>query len=212
MNFSDKLLELRKSQKLSQKELARRIGVSQASINYWEKGQRVPSINAACKIAEYFKIDTSELLEPDIYNRESTTLLGENVKRLREKKGYSTKKLSELTGITQSTIEKYESNILTPKHNNIVKLASVLDPCGEELLGEKLPFYLYYPGDDTENSSFSYMHVESGDVIRSSELNLINNFRELNEQGQFEANKRVEELTEIVRYLKVKRDNYNSEK
>lgn len=205
MNFSDKLLELRKSQKLSQKELAKRIGVSQASINYWEKGQRVPSIHAAYKIAEYFKIDTSELLEPDIYNRESTALLGGNVKRLREKKGYSTKKLAELTGIAQSTIEKYESNILTPKHNNIIKLASVLDPCGEELLGEELPFSLYRPGDNIENSFFSDTHVKIGDVIRSSELDLINNFRELNEQGQFEANKRVEELTEIVRYLKVKR-------
>lgn len=76
MDFPEKLLNLRKSQKLSQKELAKRPGVSQASINYWEKGQHTPSIEAARKIAEYFNIDASALLTPSIYNSESTTLLG----------------------------------------------------------------------------------------------------------------------------------------
>ncbi|MFR5674211.1 MAG: helix-turn-helix transcriptional regulator [Agathobacter rectalis] len=62
--FQTKLAKLRQDCNLSQKQLAEQIGVSQASINYWEKGQRTPSIDAAQKLANFFKIPISELLEP----------------------------------------------------------------------------------------------------------------------------------------------------
>lgn len=61
MDLPEKLLTLRKNAKISQKELAEKIGVSQASIGYWEKGQRTPSIDAVQKIAEYFNVTTSYL-------------------------------------------------------------------------------------------------------------------------------------------------------
>lgn len=64
MTFQTKLLKLRQEFNLSQKQLAEKIGVSQASINYWEKGQRTPSIDAVQKLADFFKIPISELLEP----------------------------------------------------------------------------------------------------------------------------------------------------
>ena len=60
--FSDTLLMLRKKSGLSQKQLADAIGVSQASVNYWEKGERTPSIDMAQKIAKYFNIQISELI------------------------------------------------------------------------------------------------------------------------------------------------------
>ena len=72
---------------------------------------------------------------------------------------------------------------------------------------EELPFCLFKPGENVEDISFQRVHVKENDTIRDTEIDLINNFRELNEQGQFEANKRVAELTEIVRYLKIKDDN-----
>lgn len=206
LNFSEKLYELRKSQKLSQKELAKRIGVSQASINYWEKGQRTPSIDAAYKIADYFEIEISQLLDPDTYDRESTVLLGDNIKSLREEKGYSIKQLSELTQIPQSIIKQYEAGLMTPKNKNILKLASVLDYSGERLLGEDTPFIFCTPSDNIVHESFMFDHVSDDPIIRSSEFEIINNFRELNDLGQSEAQKRVAELTEISRYLKVKKN------
>ena len=205
MNFSEKLYELRKSHKLSQKELAKRIGVSQAAINYWEKGQRTPSIDAAYKIADYFEIEISQLLDPDTYNRESTVLLGNNIKSLRKEKGYSIKQLSELTHIPQSIIRQYETGLMTPKNKNILKLASVLDHSGNRLLGEDIPFDLYAPSDNIDHESFTFDHVSDNPIIRSSEFKIMNSFRELNELGQSEAEKRDEELTEISRYLKVKK-------
>ena len=63
MSFSDKLYDLRISKGISQKELADRLGVAQSSINYWEKGQRDPSITIVKKIAEFFGVSLDYLME-----------------------------------------------------------------------------------------------------------------------------------------------------
>lgn len=61
---SNKLAQLRQNAHLSQKQLAQKLGVSQASINYWENGQRTPSVKAAQKISDYFKMPISEIFSP----------------------------------------------------------------------------------------------------------------------------------------------------
>ena len=60
----NKLAQLRQNAHLSQKQLAQKLGVSQASINYWENGQRTPSVKAAQKISYYFKMPISEIFSP----------------------------------------------------------------------------------------------------------------------------------------------------
>ncbi len=65
MSFQQKLKELRLKNKLSQKNLAEKIGVAQSSINYWEKGERIPSAKAVQKIADYFNIPVDYLLYDD---------------------------------------------------------------------------------------------------------------------------------------------------
>ena len=60
----NKLAQLRQNAHLSQKQLAQKLGVSQASINYWENGQRTPSVKAAQKISDYFKMPISEIFSP----------------------------------------------------------------------------------------------------------------------------------------------------
>ena len=60
----NKLAQLRQNAHLSQKQLAQKLGVSQASINYWENGQRTPSVKAAQKRSDYFKMPISEIFSP----------------------------------------------------------------------------------------------------------------------------------------------------
>lgn len=63
MAFPEKLKYLRTSMRLTQKDFAKKKnGVSQSSVNYWEKGQRIPSIEAAAKIADFFDITIESLL------------------------------------------------------------------------------------------------------------------------------------------------------
>ena len=45
MDFSEKLLTLRKSRDLTQEQLAERLDVSRQSVSKWESGQAVPELD-----------------------------------------------------------------------------------------------------------------------------------------------------------------------
>lgn len=68
MNFPERLKKLRTEAGLSQKKLAEELGFSQASIGYWEKGERTPSIEAVMKIAEYFHISVDQLIDLPVFD------------------------------------------------------------------------------------------------------------------------------------------------
>jgi len=44
MNFSEKLLTLRKAKNLTQEQLAEKLDVSRQSISKWESGQAIPEL------------------------------------------------------------------------------------------------------------------------------------------------------------------------
>lgn len=62
MNFGDKLKEERKKKGMSQKELGQKLGVSQAMIAQYEKGDRAPKIETINKIAQALDINPSILI------------------------------------------------------------------------------------------------------------------------------------------------------
>lgn len=62
MKFSDKLREERKKKGMSQKELGEKLGVSQAMIAQYEKGDRNPKKETIEKIAIALELPTSEFL------------------------------------------------------------------------------------------------------------------------------------------------------
>ncbi|MBQ7879381.1 MAG: helix-turn-helix transcriptional regulator [Clostridia bacterium] len=56
-NFNNnKIAELRKERGLSQRQLAKEIGTSQANLSRWEQGLNEPSIIECWKIADYFEV------------------------------------------------------------------------------------------------------------------------------------------------------------
>lgn len=56
-NFkNNKIAELRKEKNLSQRQLAKELGTSQANLSRWEQGIIEPSIIECWKIAEYFDV------------------------------------------------------------------------------------------------------------------------------------------------------------
>lgn len=206
MTFSEKLYQLRIKNGLSQKKLAEAIGVSQASINYWEKGQRKPSFESVFYIAKFFNVIVDSLLDDSyddviIEKQPLDTKVCENILKLRKMKNISQEELSEMSGIPVKLIYEYENKIRIPKNKNLIKLASVLDPIGSELLGADLPFALY-SNDDGDNTEYkNYNLIAKDKRIRISEYHILESFRQLNELGKEEAEKRVAELTEIKKYI-----------
>lgn len=70
---------------------------------------------------------------------------GLRIKERRVMKNFSQKQLGGLLGVTKDTISKYESNVLTPSLDRIVKLARILDVSLDYLMGiESIPTIKLY--------------------------------------------------------------------
>lgn len=63
VNFGTRLKELRTSQKLTQQQLADRIGVAKSVVSYYESGDRYPSYDVLVRIAHVFRTTTDYLLD-----------------------------------------------------------------------------------------------------------------------------------------------------
>lgn len=62
MSFAERLKELRTENDLSQASLAKAIGVSQKTIDYWERGVNEPKATYIIALAKYFGVSCDYLL------------------------------------------------------------------------------------------------------------------------------------------------------
>ncbi len=63
MDFSEKLLTLRKANNLTQEELAEKLDVSRQSVSKWESGQATPELEKIIAISAVFDVTTDYLLK-----------------------------------------------------------------------------------------------------------------------------------------------------
>lgn len=54
--FAKRLKDLRQDNNISQKELAKQIGVSSTCIVRWEQGSRIPTLDTASRVAKFFNV------------------------------------------------------------------------------------------------------------------------------------------------------------
>ncbi|MDR1610600.1 MAG: helix-turn-helix domain-containing protein [Candidatus Symbiothrix sp.] len=74
-----KLRNLREYQRMSQKEIADIIGVSQNAYNQWESDKCKPLVENLLKISQHYKVDIKELLDDnEKINLSGNTIKGEN--------------------------------------------------------------------------------------------------------------------------------------
>lgn len=112
--------------------------------------------------------------------------IGERIKLARKQAGFTQEKLAKKIGVSMMSLRRYENDSRIVTKPILEKIANALEISTSELMGyEKgsIPHYL-----------------ETGDksVAWRRQMNLA--FNRLNETGQEEAAKRVQELTEIPRY------------
>lgn len=121
------------------------------------------------------------------------TSTGGKIKEAREAKGITQKKLGELSGISESTIRKYELGNRSPKIETLLKIATALDvpvitlKSDLELMGERII-----------NSIDFQMAIMK--LAQKEEEKLLGYFRELNSEGREEAIKQISNLTKIHDY------------
>lgn len=113
--------------------------------------------------------------------------LGKLIKKLREEKNISMDKMCDdfnkkyNAKIVKSTISKWENNKAEPSLSNARYLSDYFNVTLDCILGLE----------------------EYETPLTTDENNLLKNYNKLNDLGKQEANKRIEELTEINRYLAV---------
>lgn len=74
MSIRQNIIKLRQQYNITQEELAKIAGVSRGAVSQWEGGFSEPRMGAIQKIADYFNILKSNLIEDDGMNFSKTTL------------------------------------------------------------------------------------------------------------------------------------------
>lgn len=71
MKFGDNLRSLRKAKKISQEELAERVGVSRQSVSKWECGDAYPEMDNILKLCNIFHCKISNLVNEELVDLDS---------------------------------------------------------------------------------------------------------------------------------------------
>jgi transcriptional regulator with XRE-family HTH domain len=138
------------------------------------------------------------------------TDIGEKIRYLRIQKNMTQKELGEkLGGIPQQQIGRWENGKSNPKLNTLQKIAAALSVNVNDLLESPLddsPLYKTFknanPSDYPIGKDFiNAQSAKQVDDWKQIDIELVKTFKKLNETGKAVAIERVEELTEIPRYI-----------
>lgn len=75
LNFSEKLIKLRKEKGFSQEELGNKLNVARQTVSKWELGETTPEMDKLIKMSEIFDITLDELIKGE---KEEGTISGDN--------------------------------------------------------------------------------------------------------------------------------------
>ncbi len=73
MKLSEKIVQLRKSQGLSQEELAERLGLSRQAVSRWESGTALPDAGNLLQLSRLFGVTADYLLDEERESPEAPT-------------------------------------------------------------------------------------------------------------------------------------------
>ncbi|MER1249811.1 helix-turn-helix domain-containing protein [Bacillus sp. C10(2022)] len=101
--FNKKLIALRKSKKLTQEEMASKIGVHRGTYANYERGNRQPDYETLIKIADFFEVSIDYLLRKETQEK---TINEEAKKILNDPKTFIAARDGEVTDeILQAALE-----------------------------------------------------------------------------------------------------------
>lgn len=128
--------------------------------------------------------------------------ISEKIKTIRKERGLTQKQFGDLCGIHEVQIRKYERGEVTPKMENIKKIADGLGIHPSDLIGPEW-FDLELGPEKLSDLRDSVNTLHAVDkVFGESVSDLISKFSELNDLGQQKALDYVSDLTEQAKYQK----------
>jgi len=90
--IADRIKQLRETSKMTQTDLAKRLGITRSSVNAWELGISTPQIQYIIELSSIFKISSDFILELDKtstidisgLSSKQVILISETIKEFRE--------------------------------------------------------------------------------------------------------------------------------
>ena len=127
--------------------------------------------------------------------------ISDNMRAIRIKKGLTQKQVAAACGLADSTVRTYELGNANPKPASVAKLAKALGVSAAELYGvDWMPGIVDVPDQETKSALYQSVLEDPLPIDGPSRTRLLVAFDKLNADGQLEAIKRTEELTQVPVY------------
>lgn len=199
--FPAVLYSLRERDKLTQEELAKRLGISKSAVSMYECGKREPDFETVEKIADYFNVDINFLftgvnssLRSEPNNKEVLLMTtGQRMRSRRKELGISAEKVAERLGVSPATVYRYENG-------DIEKMpAFLLAPIASALKTSEA--YLMGWSDDPA-PVVEWSTTEEWDLLK---VQLNKDYEQLNVEGQKKLASLARDLVASGNYVKKER-------
>ena len=111
-----RIRDLREDKDKTQEEIAKLLKVSRSTYSLWELGYNMFPISILCILADYYNCSIDYMLnisndkKNDIYTHQnfSYKILGQKLKEIRIKNGYTEQNVADILYLSQAVINKYE--------------------------------------------------------------------------------------------------------
>lgn len=142
INFT-RLKDIRLDYAISQAKMAKILNVKRSTYSLWEIGINIIPLNSLCDYADYFNISIDYVLELD-NDRNSKNLkkgfdlkvLGNNLKEIRLKHGFTQENIAFILGVTQACIARYEKGDVCISISNLYTFAKYFNISLSEICGK----------------------------------------------------------------------------
>ena len=112
----DKMKDIREEHDIKQKDLAKKLNVSQPNYARWETKAKIIPLKKLNELCNYFEINMDYII--GISNKKikmknnnvlDKKIIGQNIKKIREENNLSQKEIANMLHTTQSVISAYEA-------------------------------------------------------------------------------------------------------
>lgn len=100
----------------------------------------------------------------------SSTNVGKNIKKYRQQMGLSVPMLSNITGIDTSILYRYEHNKVTPKRNNLNKIAKALNISVTQLVEIETGKQTYLTDAEIADLVIEFCKQNNLSIIKNKEI------------------------------------------
>ena len=139
----NRLKDIREDNDINQEQMAKILNVKRSTYSLWELGINIIPLKNLCDFADYFDFSIDYILGLT-NDRKNTNLikgldlikLGNNIKHLRNKKELSQENISDMIGVSQACITRYEKGLICISTSNLYKLSKEFNVSLSELCGK----------------------------------------------------------------------------